>query len=74
MYIYNVKLKQLEIMTTLKTITNGKRATEIVDNGTCIIAFNWVNKAQNVMSHTNSSKTFKTVRGAERFANKFVNA
>lgn len=60
-------------MRTIKTITKGKRASEIVDNGSCILAFNWINKPENIMAHNQSSRTFKTVKGAERFANRFVN-
>ena len=60
-------------MKSIKTITNGKRASEIVKNGDVFISFNWVNKPLDIMSATQSSKDFKTLKGAERFANKFVN-
>jgi len=54
-------------------IKNEKRGCEIEKTGNTYTSFNYVNYNQRIMSIYNSSKEFKTLEGAKRFANKFIN-
>lgn len=61
-------------MTTVKEIKSGNREVRILSTGSTFSTLNFVNANLEILSHYNSSKSFKTLVGAERFANKFVNS
>jgi hypothetical protein len=55
-------------------IKNEKRGCEIEKTGNTYTSFNYASYSQRIMSIFNSSKEFKTLEGAKRFANKYINS
>ncbi len=54
-------------------IRNQKRGCEIEKTSNTYTSFNFVNYDERILSVYNSSKEFKTLEGANKFANKFIN-